>query len=77
MDMGMVLPNSMGIGTAINFQPTGEGKAAATGVFARLDNEVNLVIPALRNNGIEVTALHPLNDVSGKPVLRIIEPEFD
>src|SRR4051794_16400429 len=55
MDMGMVLaPNSIGIGTAINFQLTGEGKAAITGDFALLDSEVNPVIQALRDNGVEV-----------------------
>jgi hypothetical protein len=67
-DMGMELPNSMGIGTAINFQPTGGGKAAVTGDFALLDNEVNPVIQALRENGIEVTALHS-HMLSGTPQL--------
>jgi biotin operon repressor len=54
----MVVPPSMGIGTAINFQPTGGGKAAITGDFVLLGKEVNPVMKALRENGIEVTALH-------------------
>jgi hypothetical protein len=54
----------MGVAQAINFQPTGSGKAAITGDFVLLAAEVNPVIKALRDNGIEVTALHShmLND---------------
>jgi hypothetical protein len=48
----------MGVATAINFQPTGGGKAAITGDFVLIGDEVNPVINALRANGIEVTALH-------------------
>jgi biotin operon repressor len=48
----------MGVATAINFQPTGGGKAAITGDFVLTDSEVNPVIKALRSNGIEVTAIH-------------------
>jgi hypothetical protein len=48
----------MGVATAINFQPTGDGKAAITGDFVLTDSEVNPVIKALRSNGIEVTAIH-------------------
>jgi hypothetical protein len=48
----------MGVATAINFQPTGGGKAAITGDFVLTDTEVNPVIKALRANGIEVTAIH-------------------
>ena len=44
--------------TAINFQPTGGGKAAITGDFVLTGDEVNPVIKALRANGIEVTAVH-------------------
>jgi hypothetical protein len=49
---------SLGVATAINFQPTGGGKAAITGDFVLAAEEVNEVIKALRSNGIEVTALH-------------------
>src|SRR5215831_5093943 len=61
---GMAVPNSMGVATALNFQPTGGGKAAITGDFVLLGKEVNPVIKALRENGIAVTALHShmLND---------------
>jgi hypothetical protein len=48
----------MGVAIGINFQPTGNGKAAVTGDFVLTDGEVNPVIVALRANGIEVTALH-------------------
>lgn len=58
MDADMAIPPSMGVAQAINFQPTGGGKAAITGDFVLLASEVNPVIKALRDNGIEVTALH-------------------
>ena len=48
----------MGVATAINFQPTGGGKAAITGDFVLTGEEVNPVIKALRTNGIEITAIH-------------------
>ena len=55
---GMQLPPSMGTGIAINFQPLDGGKAATTGDFVLTAEEVNPVLRALRENGIEVTALH-------------------
>jgi hypothetical protein len=55
---GMAIPASMGTAIAINFQPTGSGKAAITGDFVLLGKEVNPVLRALRKHGIEVTALH-------------------
>jgi hypothetical protein len=57
-EVGMTVPGSMGLATALNFQPTGAGKAAITGDFILLDSEVNPLIKALRQNGIQVTALH-------------------
>lgn len=48
----------LGVATAINFQPTGGGKAAITGDFVLTAEEVNPVIQELRSNGIEVTAVH-------------------
>ena len=48
----------MGLATAINFQPTGSGKAAITGDFVLTGEEVNPVIKVLRANDIEVTAIH-------------------
>ena len=57
-EAGMIIPPSMGTAIAINFQPTGGGKAAITGDFVLLGTEVNPVLKALRANGIEVTALH-------------------
>jgi uncharacterized protein DUF1259 len=57
-DSGMAVPSSLGVATALNFQPTGSGKAAITGDFVLLGGEVNPVIKALRQNGIAITALH-------------------
>ena len=54
----MDIPPAMGIATAINFQSTGAGKAVVTGDFVLLGREVNPVIWALGENGIEVTAIH-------------------
>ena len=57
-DGGMEVPVAMGSAEAINFQPTGGGKAAITGDFVLTATEVNPVLHALRENGIEVTAVH-------------------
>jgi hypothetical protein len=57
-DGGMEVPPSMGVATAINFQPTSGGKAAIAGDFVLIGSEVNPVIKVLRASGIEVTALH-------------------
>jgi hypothetical protein len=57
-DDGMEVPEAMGSAIVINFQPTGGGKAAITGDFVLSAKEVNPVLKALRDNGIEVTALH-------------------
>src|SRR6516165_3728448 len=56
--MEMAPAGPMGVAQAINFQPTGGGKAAITGDFVLTGNEVNPVIRALLENGIEVTAVH-------------------
>jgi len=63
-DQGMTILPSVGVATAINFQPTGGGRAAITGDFVLLPSEVNPVISVLGENGIQVTALHShmLND---------------
>jgi hypothetical protein len=55
---GMELLPAMGVSTAINFQPTGDGAAAITGDFVLIGSEVNPVASTLRANGIEVTAIH-------------------
>jgi hypothetical protein len=57
-DNGMDVPPPMGSAIAINFQPTGGGKAAITGDFVLIAKEVNPVLRALRDHGIEVTAIH-------------------
>jgi hypothetical protein len=55
---GMETPPAMGTAIAINFQSAGEGRAATTGDFVLLPEEVNPVLQTLVSNGIEVTALH-------------------
>ena len=55
---GMVTPPSMGAGTAINFQPTGNGRAAIAGDFAMTGKEVGPVMKVLEDNGVQVVALH-------------------
>jgi hypothetical protein len=57
-EMGTPLVPAMGVTTVMNFQSTPEGKAAITGDFVLLDKEVNLVARALRQHGIDVTAIH-------------------
>ena len=58
LEHGMEIPPAAGMATAINFQPTGNGRAAISGDFVMLGAEVNPVIRELRNGGIAITALH-------------------
>jgi len=58
MESGMQVSGPLGGANAINFQPTGNGKAAITGDFLVTGNEVNPLIRALRAGDIEVTAIH-------------------
>jgi hypothetical protein len=58
MEGGMPVTAALGGANAINFQPTGNGKAAITGDFLVTGNEVNPLIRALRAGDIEVTAIH-------------------
>jgi hypothetical protein len=55
---GMEVPPSMGMATAVNFQPLGDGRAAITGDFVMIATEVNPVIRALQKGGVRVTAIH-------------------
>lgn len=61
---GMAMPPAMGVATALNFEPTGDGKAAISGDFVLLGKEVPALLKTLDSNGVEVTALHNhmLND---------------
>ncbi|TAL62160.1 MAG: DUF1259 domain-containing protein [Bacteroidetes bacterium] len=56
-ESGMDMPAYMGMATGINFQMA-ENKAAITGDFVLLADEVNPVLKALVGNGIQVTAIH-------------------
>ena len=55
---GVEIPPAMGVATAINFQPTGSGRAAVTGDFVLTAEEVNPVLRTLKQQAIAVTALH-------------------
>jgi len=57
-ESGMSVNGPLGGANAINFQPTGNGKAAITGDFLVTGNEVNPLLRALRAGDIEVTAIH-------------------
>ena len=56
-ESGMIMPPYIGMATAINFQKDGD-KAAITGDFVLLADEINPVIKILIDNGITPTALH-------------------
>jgi hypothetical protein len=55
---GMPIPASLGVATAINFQPTSKGHAVASGDFVLIASEVTPALAELRRHGIQVTALH-------------------
>ena len=54
---GMEMPAPMGMATGINLQMDGT-RAATTGDFVLLADEVNKVVKALEAHGINVTAIH-------------------
>lgn len=56
--MGIEVPPAMGVGTVLNFQPTGNGRALVNGDFAMIAGEVDSVLRVLRAGGIEVYGLH-------------------
>ena len=58
MEHGVEIPPSMGMAIPLNFQPTGNGRAAITGDLVMVASEVNPAIRAFRAGGITVTALH-------------------
>ena len=55
---GDTMPASMGLATLMNFQTTGQGRAAITGDFVLRPADVNRVIRALQAAGITPTSLH-------------------
>lgn len=55
---GAVVAPAMGVANAVNFQSTGDGKAAIAGDFVAEAREVGPLLKALQSNGVEVTALH-------------------
>jgi hypothetical protein len=55
---GHQLLPGMGVSTSLNFQPTGATTAAITGDFLLMGSEVEPVAQALRDNNIDVTAVH-------------------
>lgn len=56
--MGVELPPSMGMATALNFQASSGGNVAATGDYVMTGEQVNKVARALRQHGVAITALH-------------------
>lgn len=56
-ESGMNIPPYMGMATGVNFQMDGS-KAAITGDFVLIADEVNPVVKTLTENGIAVTAIH-------------------
>jgi hypothetical protein len=48
----------MGLTTVFNLQPTGNGRAAINSDYVMIASEVDKVIAALRQNGIDVVELH-------------------
>jgi biotin operon repressor len=68
MMMGVELPPSMGMATSLNFQETADGRVAGTGDFVMTGDEVNKVAKTLRDNGIEIAALHS-HMIDGTPSL--------
>jgi hypothetical protein len=57
IEKGMEVPSYLGMATGINLQMVGS-KAATTGDFILLADEVNPVVKALVSHGITVTAIH-------------------
>jgi hypothetical protein len=55
---GVAVAPAMGVANVINFQPTGDGKAAIAGDFVATAKEVEPLLKSLLTNGIEVMALH-------------------
>jgi hypothetical protein len=55
---GMEIPPSMGVATALNFQPVGADRVATTGDFVLIADEVPAVEQTLKAHGMLVTALH-------------------
>jgi hypothetical protein len=55
---GIEIPANMGLTTAINLQPTGNGRAAINGDYVMTAGEVDRVIAALRENDIQIVELH-------------------
>jgi hypothetical protein len=55
---GTTLSDEMEGGSLLMFQPTSNGKATINGDFAMTQEEINPVIQALRENGIEALPLH-------------------
>jgi len=57
-DGGATLAAAQGVAESINFQEAGPGEVATTGDFVLTADEVNPVISALADHGIQITALH-------------------
>jgi hypothetical protein len=58
IDGGRLLPAGLGATTAVNFQPVGAGRAAVSGDFAMVADEVPAALAALRRGGLDLVSLH-------------------
>ncbi|WP_372407525.1 DUF1259 domain-containing protein [Streptomyces luteireticuli] len=58
VDHDRVLPRMTGATTAISFQPTGGGRAIVNGDFVITGEEMQHVIRALRQGGIDIVSIH-------------------
>jgi len=58
IDGGRLLPTGLGATTAVNFQPVGGGRAAVSGDFAMVADEVPAALAALRRGGLDLVSLH-------------------
>lgn len=58
VDHGLALPAGLGATTALSFQPLGGGRAALSGDFAMVAEEVQGVLATLRRGGIDLVTLH-------------------
>ena len=68
----MAIPAAMGTAIAINFQPTGEGKAAITGDFVALAGEVESTHVQFSMNGEEFKGVGDVESGAVAGVLDIV-----
>ncbi|MBH1933333.1 DUF1259 domain-containing protein [Streptomyces sp. AV19] len=58
IDHDRVLPRMTGATTAISFQPVGRGRAIISGDFVMTGQEMQHVVRALRQGGVDIVSIH-------------------